>query len=221
MDSAEYVPDAAVLAHLPAVDFVAIIGPTAAGKTTLLNAAIARDATIHLVVVTTNRARRPGEQNDIDYHFRTEAEMRDRIARKGFVQVAPSVLGSLYATAPEDYTTNGISVMAVLVDGMVTFLSLPFKRLRQIYVLPPRWPEWQNRIKAHSFTPEQIAKRMQEARRSLEYAAGSSDVLFIRNDDREDAVNEMLRILQGGTSRLSEGTGRRYALELLKQLRKT
>ncbi len=218
MEFSDYTPGTVALARLPNVHFVAIIGPTAAGKTTLLAGAIARDPSIHLMVSTTSRAPRPGEQNGVDYHFYSEEEMRKRIHRREFVSVAPRALGDMYATAPEDYSTTGISATSIMAEAMSGFIALPFGILRQIFVLPPSWNEWQRRILAHGFTSEQITKRMDEAGKSFLYAQTASDLLFVTNDNRERATDDMLHILQGGLPRVTTEDGRLLAARLHEQL---
>lgn len=213
-----YRPNPNVLAQLKAVDFVAVIGPTAAGKTTLINAVMAGDRRVHQVTVTTSRAPRPGEQNDKDYHFRDETVMREQMVQGEFVQVAPSMLGALYATLPQDYATDGMAIMAVIVGAMPDFLRLPFKRLRQIFVLPPDWETWQKRIQAHGFTDEQLVMRLAEARMSLAYAVSCPDVLFVRNADLAAAVQECKRILTGQEPVLQLEEGQKAAKELLVKL---
>ncbi|MEK7152481.1 MAG: hypothetical protein AAB834_00910, partial [Patescibacteria group bacterium] len=98
MVGSDYEPNEAVLTKLPQVTLVAVIGPAAVGKTTLMNAAAARCPALHPVLTTTSRGLRNGEKNDIDAHFRSRKEMKQRIAEHAYVQVSPDVLGDLYAT---------------------------------------------------------------------------------------------------------------------------
>lgn len=213
-----YRPNSAAIERLKAVNFVAVIGPTAAGKTTLLDAVKARNSAIHPVLVTMTRAPRSDEKNDVDNHFRTEQEVLGRIARQEFVQVAPRILGDIYATAPEDYATEGIAVMPVIADAMPTFLALPFKQIRQVIVLPPDAETWQRRISTRNFTPEQKAKRMAEAKRSLLYALDTAEAAYVINRDLENAVDDLESILLGNKPLAAASEGRRVAQELLRTM---
>ena len=122
-----YTPAPHVLDRLRQVDFVAVIGPTSVGKTTIINAAMAREPLLSLVLNNTTRPPRPGEREGVDYLFRTREAMEARIAKGEYVQVAPSVLGELYATAPEGYRTDGVALMAVLAEAMPHFGPCPLK----------------------------------------------------------------------------------------------
>jgi guanylate kinase len=194
MDHPDYQPAPHVLDRLRQVDFIAVVGPTSVGKTTVIKAAMAMEPSLHLVLNNTSRAPRAGEQEGVDYQFRTRQEMEQRIARREYVQVAPSVLGELYATPPEGYFTDGVCVMAVLADAMPNFHALPFKRLRTIFIVPPNWQTWEKRLTAHNFTPEHRAKRLAEAKRSLEFAISDEQPLIIINQDLHTAAQDFIDI---------------------------
>lgn len=207
MDFSNYQPAPSVLEKLKNVDFVAVVGPTAVGKTTLMKVAEAIVPSIKMVLNNTSRAKRLGEEDSVDYHFRTKEEMLERIARCEYVQIAPSLLGEIYATAPEDYPAEGIGILAVLADAIPMFRALPFRSFRAIYILPPDWQEWQARMKAHGFEPDQLVKRLAEAKRSLTYAAASQDVQFVINDDVDRAARDFIMLVEG------EALGRRQEAE--------
>jgi guanylate kinase len=194
MENELYRPAPHVLDRLKQVTFVAVVGPTAAGKTTLIREALKREPSIHLVLNNTSRAPRPDEQEGIDFRFETRASMEERIARGEYVQVAPSVFGDLYATAAEDYSLDGVSVLPVLAKAMPVFRQLPFKQVGVIYVLPPDFEAWQQRIVQHSFTADKLATRMAEARQSLQFALDDGDARFVINGDLLTAVDDFVTL---------------------------
>lgn len=174
-----YTPAPHALDHLRKVDFVAVIGPTAAGKSTIIDHATQQEPTLHLVLNNTSRARRPDEREGVDFRFETRVAMEARIARGEYAQVAPSVFGDLYATAAEDYATEGVALLPVLADAVPAFRALPFRRMRSIFVIPPDWDTWQGRVAQRNFPPETLSKRMAEARRSLEFALTDQNTAFV------------------------------------------
>ncbi|HKU18999.1 MAG TPA: hypothetical protein VJP80_07075 [Candidatus Saccharimonadales bacterium] len=223
MDFSAYQPAAHVLDRLRRVDFVAVVGPTAVGKTTVIKAAMARDPAIHLVLNNTTRAPRPGEQEGVDYQFRSREEMLARIKRGEYAQVAPSVLGEIYATAPEGYATSGVAVMAVLAQAMGHFRALPFKRCSAIFMLPPDWETWQRRLVAHGFTPEHLKRRLAEAARSLAFAAEDQEVKILINQNLDLAAEDFITLAHGRplSARLQadQSRARRIVADLLDHLR--
>lgn len=194
MNGAAYTPAPHTLDRLKQVNFVAVIGPTAAGKTTLIREAMRREPTLHLVLNNTSRARRDDEQDGVDYRFETRERMEERIARGEYAQVAPSVFGDLYATAADDYVTDGIALLPVLADAMPAFRALPFHTIRSIFVLPPDWDTWQERIKSHNFTPDRLAKRLAEAKRSLEFALHDDATVFVISRGIDRATEDFMTL---------------------------
>jgi len=221
MDFSDYRPRPDVLARLRRVSLVAVVGPTAVGKSTLIAAAMRREPSIHLVRNNTSRAPRPGEQDGADYAFRTREDMLAGIARGDFVQVAPSVFGDIYATAPDGYTADGVAAMAVLADAMPTFRALPFKHVASVFVLPPDFRSWQARM--HGFTPEQLTRRLAEAERSLQFALGESQTRFVINGDLERATGDFISLALGrplnARQQADQLAARSLTQELLDQVR--
>jgi guanylate kinase len=196
MDFSAYQPAPGALAKLNEVDCIAVVGPTAAGKSSLMKVATGLNRTFHMVLTSTSREARPDEQEGVDYHFRTRKEMLERIAKCEYAQVAPSLLGEIYATAPEDYPKEGVGMLAVLTEALADFRALPFKRFRAIYVLPPSREVWEARLKSHGFSPENLAKRLKEAKRSLEYALQDTSLKFVINDDLGQASLDFIALIE-------------------------
>ncbi len=223
MNSSDYQPAPHVLDHLKQVRFVAVIGPTAAGKNTVIAAAQVREPQIHLVLNNTSRASRPGEQEGRDYRFLTRAAMEARIAKGEYAQVAPSLFGDYYATAPEDYRASGTMAMPVLAAAVPVFRALPFKEFRTIFILPPDYETWQVRIAVHGFEPEALHKRLVEAESSLVFALEDEQTHLVINQDIKTAAANFVTLALGKPmdSRLQadQSRAREIAGELLSRLR--
>lgn len=189
-----YRPAMHVLDKLAQVDFVAVIGPTAVGKTTLIKTAMKQEPALHKVLNNTSRSPRPGESDGVDFRFLPKESMQEQIKNGQYVQVAPTVLGDLYATAPEDYSTTGVAMLEVLAEALPNFRSLPFKSVRAVYVLPPSWDEWYRRLTGRSFNPEQLKKRLAEAKHSLKFAHTDPQMQFIINDDLHQAAEDFISL---------------------------
>jgi len=190
MDGTNYRPAPHVLERLKQLDFVAVVGPTSAGKSTAINDAIKRWPEIHMVLNTTSRPPRAGERQGVDYFFRTREEMEMQISRGEYVQVAPNLFGYLYATEPEGYPTEGVAVLAVLAEAIPAFRALPFKSTRTIFMTPPSWDIWQWRLRSHSFTLDQLKGRIHEAVQSLKFGLEDTQSQFIVSDSRELAAED-------------------------------
>ncbi len=179
MDGNNYRPNPAVLERLKNITFVGVVGPTASGKSTLMKGAMGREPSLHMVRNHTSRAPREGEQDRNEIFFHPRQEMEWRIARGEYVQVAPSIFGDLYATGPDDYSTEGISLLPILADAVPVFRRLPFKESRYVFVLPPNWEIWIQRINNHRFTLDMLERRLQEAEHSLAFAVSDPDIKIL------------------------------------------
>jgi guanylate kinase len=197
MDFSSYRPAPEVLKRLEQVTFTAVVGLTAVGKTTLIREASTREPSLHMVINNTSRDARPDEREGFDFRFETRAYMEERIARHEYVQVAPNLFGDLYATAAEDYPTDGVCVLPVLADAMPAFRALPFKSVRSVYILPPDWETWQQRLIQHQFNADKLMQRLAEGKRSLQYALDDVDTQFVINDDLPTAIEDFITLAFG------------------------
>ena len=190
-----YRPAISVLNRLIEVDFVAVVGPTAVGKTTLIRHATKREQAIRAVISSTSRNPRRDEQDGVDFRFETRERMEERFRRREYVQVALTDSGVICATAPEDYPLDGVAVLPVLADTLTSFRSLPFKRMRTLYVLPPSLTTWQLRLREREFDRDELQARMAEARRSLEFAAADDHTRFVISDDLIQATRDFIDLV--------------------------
>lgn len=196
-----YQPNAEILSAIKDITLVIVVGPSSVGKTTLMAAAVRQTASVHLVLSDTSRAPRPGEQDGVDYYFRSIQEMTALMDQRAFVQIAPIVSGDLYASRPESYGAAGeIAMMAVWVDAVEQFRQLPFSELRTIFVTPPNFTEWQRRLGIRNFSPEQRAVRFAEARRSFEFAIRDQYLKLVINDDLRLASQDFMQLIHGQTN---------------------
>lgn len=184
-----------------------------------MNAAAARCPALHPVLTTTTRAPRGDEEDGKDAHFRSHEEMEQRISAGEYVQIVPSTLnGEIYATAPEDYSDDGIAMMPVMAEVVASFKALPFKTVRTIFILPPDWETWQTRINAHQFSPQVLERRMMEAGHSLRYAIDAQDLIFVVNEDLVQSTLDFTQAALGAASAANPYKSRDLAAKLLKDL---
>jgi len=65
-----------------------VAAPSGAGKSSIVNACLARDRNISLSISFTSRAPRPGERDAEHYHFVTEQEFQRMIEAGDFFEYA-------------------------------------------------------------------------------------------------------------------------------------
>jgi guanylate kinase len=100
----------------PAVLLV-LAGPAGAGKTTLCDRFVAETPGFSRVVTATTRSPRPGEVNDVHYHFLTSAQFDAKLAAGEFLEWA-------HVHGMHRYGTLAASVLGPLVAGCSLIINL-------------------------------------------------------------------------------------------------
>jgi guanylate kinase len=173
-----------------------VSAPSGAGKTSLVNALIARCQNLRVSVSHTTRAIRPGEKDGVNYHFVPERVFLTMLERAEFLEHA-RVFGNLYGT-------SGVWVEQQLQEGYDIILEIDWqgvqqvKRLlpqtRSIFILPPSRAALLQRLKLRGQDdPGTIESRMNAAVEEMSHYV-ESDYLVV-NRDFDQALREMLSII--------------------------
>jgi guanylate kinase len=172
-----------------------ITGPSGAGKGTLIKLVLARFPALALAISATTRARRPGEEDGVDYWFLDRPEFERRVDAGEFLEEVDYV-GNRYGTLQSEIDrlreqgkapvleleTDGALRVAERVPGAVTiFVTAPVEEL-----------ERRLRERATESSGE-IGERIATARRQLELRPRFDHV--VANVDRERAADELAAVI--------------------------
>ena len=172
-----------------------VAAPSGAGKSSIVNATLARDAQIALSISFTSRAMRPGEENGKHYHFVSAAAFEEMIAAGDFFEHA-LVHGDWKGTARQ-------SVEPQLAAGHDVLLEIDWQGAAQVrakvpdavsvFILPPSRAALEERMRKRGQDSEAvIAQRLAAAREEISHY-GEFDYLIV-NEVFETAVAEMCSI---------------------------
>ena len=172
-----------------------VAAPSGAGKSSLVNATLARDPQISLSISFTSRAMRPGEVNGKHYHFVSAAEFEAMIAAGDFFEHA-LVHGDWKGTARQ-------SVDPQLSAGRDVLLEIDWQGARQVrskipdavsvFILPPSRAALEERMRKRGQDSEAvIAQRLAAAREEMSHY-GEFDYVIV-NETFDTAVAEMCSI---------------------------
>lgn len=175
---------------------VVLSGPGGVGKGTVVRALRRRYPDLAVSVSATTRAARPGEVDGTHYHFLSEAQFDELVARDGFVEWAEF--------AGHRYGTPWSSVDQPLDDGRVVLLEIDVQGAAQVrdrfadatlvFLAPPSREALLERLRRRgSDDPARIAERMDLADRELT-AAATFDAVVV-NETVDEAAAEIGRIL--------------------------
>jgi len=182
-----------------------VAAPSGAGKSSIVNACLARDPNICLSISFTSREPRPGERHAEHYNFISREEFSRMIDAGDFFEHA-LVHGDWKGTARQ-------SVEPQLAAGRDVLLEIDWQGARQVrrlvpdavgvFILPPSRAALEQRMRKRGQDSEAvIARRLAAAREEMSHY-DEFDYLIV-NEDFDAAVDEMCMIF--GASRLRRET---------------
>ena len=160
--------------------FILIAGPAGSGKTTLCERLVAEQPEIERVVTATTRPMRPGEADGVHYHFLTNEQFDQALARGEFLEWACVHGKNRYGTlrrAVFDRLAAGKSLIAAIdVQGVRSVCAVaendPALRraLTTVFVAPATIDELRARLGGRGDDPADVERRMQTALEELREA---------------------------------------------------
>lgn len=174
-----------------------VSAPSGGGKTSLVQALIAQDPRIIVSTSYTTRARRPGEQDGVNYYFVDEPRFQQMAAAGDFLEHA-SVFDHRYGTARA-------TLEARLRAGIDVILEIDWQGARQvrslmagcvsIFILPPSYRILEERLRNRGDEEEAVVtRRMRDAVGEMSHYAEYDYVVI--NDDFERALEDLRAIVR-------------------------
>ena len=173
-----------------------ISGPSGVGKSTIVSEVLRKKEDIFLSVSATTRAKRNGEEEGINYYYKTEAEFLKMLEEGEFLEWAQF--------CNNYYGTPKTPVQKMLDEGKDVILEIEIQGAMEvkknfpesifIFVVPPTLDELVSRIrKRGTETEEVIALRMETAKKEIQYAKEYDYILT--NHSVDDTANNILCII--------------------------
>jgi guanylate kinase len=167
---------------------IVLSSPSGAGKTTISRMLMESDDEVTMSVSATTRPKRPGETDDVDYHFVDDAEF-DRMIHSGeFVEWAP-VFGHRYGT-PKNPVKDALRAgRDILFDidwqGTQQLQAAMGEDLVTIFILPPSMKELERRLHERGTDSQQVIDdRMSRAASEISHWPEYEYVLVNTDADR-------------------------------------
>ncbi|HVI58669.1 MAG TPA: guanylate kinase [Luteimonas sp.] len=188
-----------------------VAAPSGAGKSSIVNACLARDGNIRLSISFTSRTPRPGERHAEHYHFVGKDEFQRMIAAGDFFE---------HALVHDDWKgTARQSVEPQLAAGRDVLLEIDWQGARQVraqvpeavgvFILPPSREALLERMRKRGQDSEEVmARRLAAAREEMSHYDEFDYVIV--NEDFDTAVAEMCAIFVASRLR-REAQAQRHA----------
>lgn len=179
-----------------------VSAPSGGGKTSLVAALIESTEDLCPSVSHTTRARRPGEQDGVDYHFVDDATFAAMASAGEFLEHA--------TVFDHRYGTSRAAIEGHLAAGRDVVLDIDWQGGRlvrgavpdavSVFILPPSIEELERRLRGRGMDSEAvIARRMRDAVSEMSHYE-EYDFLVI-NDDFERALAGLASIVRAARHR--------------------
>ena len=171
---------------------IVVSGFAGAGKGTIMNKLISEYPDYALSVSATSRTPRPGEQEGINYFFKTRDEFEDMIVKDEFLEYAEYV-GNYYGT-PKAFVDQKLEegknvLLEIEIQGAMQIKG-KYPEALLVFVMPPSAEELKNRLtKRGTETAEVIEKRM---KRAVSESEGIENYDYIVINDDVDKCTALL-----------------------------
>ncbi len=173
-----------------------VAAPSGAGKTSLMNALVAKHDEIKLSVSHTTRPAREGEVDGKDYFFVSQEQFQQMREEAAFLESA--------TVFDNSYGTSSAAVLAQLDQGFDVILEIDWQGAQQvrqnnpdstgIFIVPPSKQTLEQRLRGRGQDSEDvIARRMRDAESEISHYI-EFDYLIV-NDDFEVALAEIEAII--------------------------
>jgi guanylate kinase len=171
---------------------IVLSSPSGAGKSTISRMLLDADGEVSMSVSATTRPKRPGEIDDVDYHFVTDAAFDRMVADQEFVEWAP-VFNHRYGTpkAPVKAALKAGSDILFDIDwqGTQQLAAAMGEDLVTIFILPPSMAELERRLRSRGTDSEQVIRsRMDRAAGEISHWP-EYDYVLVNRDTGECLAN--------------------------------
>ena len=186
-----------------------VVAPSGAGKSSLVNALLARDPTLCLSVSCTTRAPRSGETEGKDYRFVTTAQFEALQQQQQLLEWA-QVHGNYYGTPRDNIDQAVASGQDILLEidwqGAQQVKKL-FPEVIGVFILPPSIETLRARLTQRGQDTEAvIARRIEAASEEISHAPEFEYVII--NQDFSIALTELIQIIDTAKLRYSRQQAR-------------
>jgi guanylate kinase len=176
---------------------IILSGPSGCGKGTVLSALLARRDDTVISISATTRNPRVGEQDGVQYFFRSKEQFEQMIEKDQLLEYA-NYNGNYYGTpsAPvEQWLSEGKNVvLEIEVQGAQKVMSR-CKDHVSIFITPPSVEVLEQRLRGRGTETEDVIRgRLDAAKKELE--AAKSYQYIVCNDEIENAVDKIEAILE-------------------------
>ncbi|MFL6726236.1 MAG: guanylate kinase [Sphingomicrobium sp.] len=177
---------------------IVLSSPSGAGKSTIARMLLEADNEVTISVSATTRPKRPGEVDDVDYHFVDDSQFDQMVENGDFAEWA-FVFDHRYGS-PKEPIKEALKIgHDILFDidwqGTQQLRGAFGTDLVRIFVLPPSMQELERRLRSRGTDNEDVIEsRMRRAASEIGHW-GEYDYVLI-NEDMDECLGEVRTIIE-------------------------
>ena len=184
-------------------NLIVLTGPSGVGKGTLTAKLLPAVPKLVKSVSVTTRKQRPGEQEGVDYFFRSKDEF-DLMCQRNELMEHAQFAGNWYGTPRgwvDEQLEQGNDVLLEIEVQGANQVSESRPQSLLIFVSPPSFDELRARLQGRATeTPEKIVERLEKAERELKQRHNFHYEVI--NDDIELSVQNLIHIVYAERCRI-------------------
>lgn len=206
---------------------VLLTSPTSSGRNTIIRELEKTDKYKYILSDTTRPKRSNNgimEQDGVEYWFRTEEEVLEDLKKGLFLEAdiihAQQVSGISIRELKKATNHDKIAVDEVYYIGIDNVKKVKPDTFT-IFILPPSYDEWMKRLlKRGDMSTDEVRRRLESAELELESTINRDYYQYVVNDDLQEAVTTLRRIVENGEySEQEHQTGKDLAWKLLSRVK--
>lgn len=175
---------------------IVITGPSGVGKGTIISTILKDLDNVVLSISATTRKPRPGEQDGVQYYFKTVDEFKQLIESDSLLewaQFADNYYGTLYSSVEKELNLGNDVILEIEVQGALNVKSKVPKAIL-IFIKPPSFEELAQRLISRATeSAEVVEKRLSIAKNELKFAE-KFDYQIV-NDKLDVAIKDLENLI--------------------------
>ncbi len=174
-----------------------ISGPSAVGKTTVVNYLLKNEPRFSRVITCTTRGIRVNEKDGVDYIFLSKEDFQKKISNNEFAEfseVYDNYYGVLLKSIQENMEANDVSILVINWEGFQKVRRSIKNNVTGIFINPPSIEELERRIRMRCSESEgNIQKRLLAAR--LDIAHSNEYDYSVENTEIPQAAKDISEVI--------------------------
>lgn len=187
------------MASLQDKTLIMLVGPSAVGKSKLMNEVVRQSSDFGRITGFTTRAPRPDDEPG-QYRYYSKDDVRQKNTAGKLTQyVEFPTTGHFYGTEPHDYPAK-YNLKDTLANAVDDYRRLPFERIITVSLTAPveQWQMWF--LSRYPHPSDEALQRLEEARLSIQWSLSDPQTHWINNVDGHIS-DVATRLIELATSR--------------------